>query len=97
MVAFLVGARFSSSGSLGRFRPHGLHLTTDQEVASSSLAGRATETRAPGAVAQMVSVRGFQRVVGGDAPILVPGLGGCESVAVDFEEVVDGAHESPLT
>jgi|GEM_PF-5367503 hypothetical protein len=40
---------------------------------------------------------GFQRVLGGDAPILVPDSGGCESVAVDLEQVVDGAHESPLT
>ena len=31
------------------------------------------------------------------ASILVPGSGGCESLAVDFEQVVDGADESPLT
>jgi hypothetical protein len=56
-----------------------------------------TKARALGAVAQMVSGRGFSACLGGDAPILVPDSGGCELLPVDFEEVVDGAHESPLT
>lgn len=40
---------------------------------------------------------GFLVCLGGGASILVPGSGGCELVAVDLEQVVDGAHESPLT
>lgn len=45
----------------------------------------------------MVSGRGFSACLGGDALIVVPGLGGWELLAVDLEEVVGGAHESPLT
>jgi hypothetical protein len=55
------------------------------------------ETLVTEAVAQMASGRGFLACLGGDAPILVPGSGGCELVSVDFEEVVGGAHESRLT
>ena len=50
-----------------------------------------------GAVAWMVPGAGVSACLGGAALILVPGSGGCESLPVDFEQVMDGAHESPLT
>jgi hypothetical protein len=51
----------------------------------------------PGAVAQMVSGQGFSAFPRRGRADLFPGSGGCELVAVDFEQVVDGAHELPLT
>ena len=71
-------------------------MTTDQEVGDSSSSGRAGEALAVGAVAWMVSGVGVSACSGGGASILVPGSGSCDSVSVDFEQVVDGADESPL-
>ena len=54
-------------------------------------------TLGTGAVAWMAPGRGFSAWMGGGVPILVPGSGGCESLPVDLEQVMDGAQESPLT
>jgi len=49
-----------------------------------------------GAVAWMVLRAGVLVCLGGGASVLVPGSGGCESLPVDLEQVVDCADESPL-
>lgn len=77
--------------------------TTDQKVGGRTRrvrrvpSGRATGILRAGGCRMDGRRAGVPTCLGGGASILVLDLGGCESLPVDLEQVVDGADESPLT